>query len=352
MVNTEEQTMGDRIRELRKARGLTLQAVGDRFGINRSSVSAWESGSSRPDFEKLPELADLLQTTVDYLLTGKETIDVEHILPASKVAKLNEGVRKQIRETEAKLASMNWRNHIVHHQTTDLGPGALRGTSYALPSLLRDVAALAGGIENDDLRHELMDRLAKLRVQFDGRIPLLRWRDAGYWIVDDPDDENAAMERYRNSPLYDPDRVAFRGIRTGGRLMLPKNVSANVFGYSTLRNDLREDAIRCPFPCNPGTFALSIESDEFYDPEGGLLTIREGDTIAVDPAQTVQEMDVVVIRHMATNTSSLRLFMTSMEGRPTLYAMNSERSITDDIDMLDNPEIIVVGRVLGMWRQF
>lgn len=69
--------LGDRIRQKRKERKLTLQQVGDAFGITRSSVSDWESGKTRPDQDKLPKLAVLLGTSIDELLSesgGKRAV--------------------------------------------------------------------------------------------------------------------------------------------------------------------------------------------------------------------------------------------------------------------------------------
>jgi transcriptional regulator with XRE-family HTH domain len=57
---TEAQHIGTRIRELRKAKGLTLQQLADVFGISRASVSEWESGRSKPDGGRLLKLADVL----------------------------------------------------------------------------------------------------------------------------------------------------------------------------------------------------------------------------------------------------------------------------------------------------
>lgn len=64
-------TLGERIREKRKARGLTQKQLADHFDISSVSVSEWERELSRPDADKLPALAVHLRTTVDYLLTGK-----------------------------------------------------------------------------------------------------------------------------------------------------------------------------------------------------------------------------------------------------------------------------------------
>jgi len=62
--------LNERIRGLRLARGLTLQEVGDAFGISRGSVSSWESGVNQPDPRKLQRLAELFETTVEFLITG------------------------------------------------------------------------------------------------------------------------------------------------------------------------------------------------------------------------------------------------------------------------------------------
>ncbi|WP_175813341.1 LexA family protein [Burkholderia contaminans] len=67
---TEAQHIGTRIRELRKAKGMTLQQLADVFGISRASVSEWESGRSKPDGGRLLKLADVLDTSVEYLLNG------------------------------------------------------------------------------------------------------------------------------------------------------------------------------------------------------------------------------------------------------------------------------------------
>lgn len=63
-------TLGQRIKEKRKAAALTQGQVADYFGIKAPSVSEWESGKSAPDKDKLAPLARLLKTSVNYLLEG------------------------------------------------------------------------------------------------------------------------------------------------------------------------------------------------------------------------------------------------------------------------------------------
>jgi transcriptional regulator with XRE-family HTH domain len=66
----------ERIRKLRLAKGMTLQQVGDVFGISASSVSSWEKGINLPDSRKLSKLADLLGTSVELLIP--ESLDLRN----------------------------------------------------------------------------------------------------------------------------------------------------------------------------------------------------------------------------------------------------------------------------------
>ena len=70
--------LNERLKNLRLAKGLTLQQVGDVFGISRASVSSWESGTNQPDPRKLEKLADLFGTSVNYLIKGQNQGLSEH----------------------------------------------------------------------------------------------------------------------------------------------------------------------------------------------------------------------------------------------------------------------------------
>ena len=76
--------LNERLKNLRLAKGLTLQQVGDFFGISKASISSWESGRSNPDHKKLEKLSELLGTTVQFLVAGN--IDNTSLsTPANKV---------------------------------------------------------------------------------------------------------------------------------------------------------------------------------------------------------------------------------------------------------------------------
>ena len=64
--------LNERLKSLRLAKGLTLQQVGDVFGVSKVSISSWETGKSHPDHKKLEKLSELFGTTVQYLVTGED----------------------------------------------------------------------------------------------------------------------------------------------------------------------------------------------------------------------------------------------------------------------------------------
>ena len=63
-----KRSLADTILAKRKALGLTQQALASRLDVSFQAVSKWEKGTSCPDIELLPELANVLGTTVDALL--------------------------------------------------------------------------------------------------------------------------------------------------------------------------------------------------------------------------------------------------------------------------------------------
>ncbi len=68
------ETMGDRIRQLRIARGLTQPALGELCGgVTKSAVSQWEDGSTENiKLRTFIRLCEILQTDPQYLIWGAQ----------------------------------------------------------------------------------------------------------------------------------------------------------------------------------------------------------------------------------------------------------------------------------------
>jgi len=66
-----EMSLGKRIGQLRRQKGLKQEELARALDVSPQAVSKWENDQTCPDISLLPKLAKLLETTVDYLLCGK-----------------------------------------------------------------------------------------------------------------------------------------------------------------------------------------------------------------------------------------------------------------------------------------
>ena len=58
---------GRKIQELREARGMTVDDVSHRMGVDASTVRRWEAGEDEVEESSLPQLADTLGASQDEL---------------------------------------------------------------------------------------------------------------------------------------------------------------------------------------------------------------------------------------------------------------------------------------------
>ena len=58
----------ERLKELRKEKGVTQREIAEFLGIKTRPYQNYESRDRRPDYEKLVALADYFDVTTDYLL--------------------------------------------------------------------------------------------------------------------------------------------------------------------------------------------------------------------------------------------------------------------------------------------
>ncbi|AXK65964.1 XRE family transcriptional regulator [Burkholderia sp. IDO3] len=99
-MTTKIEHIGTRIRDLRTAKFLTGQQLADVFGISRGSVSEWENGRSKPDSEKLVRLAEVLDTTVEYLLNGDMNAPKHHTASAVTRARLRGAAQQPLKNVD------------------------------------------------------------------------------------------------------------------------------------------------------------------------------------------------------------------------------------------------------------
>ena len=64
-------SIGERITELRKDAALSQGQLASALGVSRQAVSKWENDLAAPDSLKMIRLAEVLDTDIEYLSTGR-----------------------------------------------------------------------------------------------------------------------------------------------------------------------------------------------------------------------------------------------------------------------------------------
>ena len=94
-----EQTIGKRIAQLRKDKGMTQEDLAQRMGVSPQAVSKWENDNACPDISLLPLLAKQLDVSVDELLSGK-TAPAVTIVPEEQRKDLKDLMLRVVVDTE------------------------------------------------------------------------------------------------------------------------------------------------------------------------------------------------------------------------------------------------------------
>lgn len=76
--NQEETNMNfnEKLKELRKSKGLSQDQLGNELGVSRQTISKWELAQSYPDFKRLVLLSDYFCLSLDALV---KDIDMQEV---------------------------------------------------------------------------------------------------------------------------------------------------------------------------------------------------------------------------------------------------------------------------------
>ena len=95
-------SIGERICKLRTERKLSQVQLAKLLDVSRQAVSKWENDLTSPDTIKLIQLADVLDTDVEYLATGNHSVlkappqVVTMIRPVEKIVEVEKVVEKPV----------------------------------------------------------------------------------------------------------------------------------------------------------------------------------------------------------------------------------------------------------------
>ena len=90
----------ERIRDIAKTKGYSVNRLEQELGFARSSISKFNRNT--PSAEKIQQIADILNVSVDYILTGKEDVPPKEKPLTSKDER---DIEKILRQTEEQLLS-------------------------------------------------------------------------------------------------------------------------------------------------------------------------------------------------------------------------------------------------------
>ncbi|MGB9662429.1 MAG: helix-turn-helix domain-containing protein [Moorellaceae bacterium] len=118
-------TLGQKLVELRKSKGLTQEELAKILNVSRGAVSMWEIDQRVPDRLVLGKIADLFEVSIDYLLgrtndprTLKDKVfdptyeptemDLEELLKTAKIRFMGEPMAQNDREKLLQIARIIW----------------------------------------------------------------------------------------------------------------------------------------------------------------------------------------------------------------------------------------------------
>lgn len=90
--------LGEKLKDLRKTKGLTLKEVADNIGLGESTISLYENNNRRPDYVTLNKLSALYNVSIDYLLNNDS--------PNVNFGERIKALREQNNITQQELADM------------------------------------------------------------------------------------------------------------------------------------------------------------------------------------------------------------------------------------------------------
>lgn len=89
-------SIGERILQLRTEKGVSQVQIAKALEVSRQAVSKWENDQTAPDTLKLIQLAQLLDTDVEYLATGRIAVPTRPPVVIKSVETVEKIVEKPV----------------------------------------------------------------------------------------------------------------------------------------------------------------------------------------------------------------------------------------------------------------
>ena len=96
-------SLGERITKLRKERNISQNQLADAMEVSRQAVSKWENDLSAPDPAKMIRLADVLDTDLEYLTSGRIVVPSRPPVVLETVKTVEKVVEKPVIQVVEKI---------------------------------------------------------------------------------------------------------------------------------------------------------------------------------------------------------------------------------------------------------
>jgi len=100
-------TLGTRIAEYRRAKGITQDQLAEYMSVSSQAVSKWENDLSCPDISLLPRLADYFGITVDELLRGENSHAVRVVPEENRKDLSRMLIRISVKSSDGDIVKVN-----------------------------------------------------------------------------------------------------------------------------------------------------------------------------------------------------------------------------------------------------
>lgn len=99
-------SIGERITELRRAQNISQGQLAELMEVSRQAVSKWETDQASPDTIRLIKLADVLDTEVEYLATGRKSYGMRPPVVLETVKTVEKIVEKPVVQVVEKVVEI------------------------------------------------------------------------------------------------------------------------------------------------------------------------------------------------------------------------------------------------------
>lgn len=81
--------LGQRIKEEREKRQWTQDYLAETLNVSRQAISKWEVGSTYPDIDRLVQISNLFDITLDSLIKGDDSLKKSIVITKNAKAQTN-----------------------------------------------------------------------------------------------------------------------------------------------------------------------------------------------------------------------------------------------------------------------